>query len=167
MILKTKHFGEINIDESKIIIFDEGIPAFEDNKRFVLISNKEEINSDNEFLLWWLQCVDKPDIAFVLIDAYSVLPNYDPVIDANSISTLGEYDPESFLLYNILVVHDDINNTTINLKAPIVINPKIQKGKQVVVNNEEYTVRHNLAEEVRNLYEQDSYQKENIVDLGG
>ena len=36
MLLKTKHFDEIEIEEEKIINFKDGIPGFEEVKYIVL-----------------------------------------------------------------------------------------------------------------------------------
>ena len=47
MILNTKHFGQIQIQEDKILIFEEGIPGFPNNKKYVLICDEE--NEDSPF----------------------------------------------------------------------------------------------------------------------
>ena len=65
MKLKTKHFGEIEIDESKIIHFPTGIIAFEEQKRFFIIDNPDE-----NIPFSWLQSVDDPDLAFVIINPF-------------------------------------------------------------------------------------------------
>ena len=133
MKLETRNFGEINIDEKDIIAFEEGLPGFPDYKRFVLLSEPE--NS-----IAFLQSADDGALSFVLVDMVSVTMDYNPHVDASAIENLGEYDPENFLIYNIATIYDDINNSTVNLKAPVVINAASKKGKQVVCE-EEYPIK--------------------------
>ena len=49
MKLNTKLFGKIEIDETRIIHFEDGIIGFPDMKRFLLIHDEE---SDNHFISW-------------------------------------------------------------------------------------------------------------------
>jgi flagellar assembly factor FliW len=148
MILNTKHFGEINIDEYKIIEFEFGIPAFEEIRRYILLRDEEE---DEGLSLWWLQSVDDENVAFVVADISTIITDYNPLINEDTILELGEYSEETFLIYNILVIPEDIKKTTVNLKAPIIINVETNKGKQVVVNNDEYTVKHCLVDEIERV----------------
>jgi flagellar assembly factor FliW len=61
MLLQTKHFGEIEIDNKEIITFEDGLPGFEDLNKFVLLGQ------DEESPFGWLQSIDQPDYAFVLV----------------------------------------------------------------------------------------------------
>ena len=71
MQLKTVNFGEIEINEEDVIIFPEGIPGFEDSKKYVLIGNES-----NEAVFFWLQSVDAPDLCFVVTDPFMVYDGY-------------------------------------------------------------------------------------------
>lgn len=141
MKLDTRHFGEIDIEESKFINFSEGIPGFEHLHNFALMAEpNSDQNSDGVF--YWLQSTEDPDTAFILVDMIRYNPEYDPLVSEIQMDGLGEYNEEDFRVYNIAVMPDDVKNMTVNLKAPIVINTANKKGKQVVCNNEDYTVRH-------------------------
>ena len=150
MNLKTKHFGEIEIDESKIIDFAEGLPGFESYKKFALFSEETASGGDTGGLFWWLQAVDNGDIAFVLMDALLVKPDYDPKVDVKELASLGEFVPEDLLVYNITIIPDDISQLSVNLRAPIIINSATKKGRQVLVNNEDYPVRCYIYDELKN-----------------
>ena len=136
MIISTKRFGEIEIDENKIINFDEGLPGFPDDTQFILLENEEPF--------WWLQSVVNGENAFILMNACSIMPDYDPLVDEVEIDSLGEYSPEDFLIYNIVTLPEDVKQMTVNLMAPVVINSIEKKGKQVIVNNDNYYVKHYL-----------------------
>ena len=52
MQLETAHFGVIEFNEDDIIIFPEGIPGFEETKKYILMGNET-----NEAVFFWLQSV--------------------------------------------------------------------------------------------------------------
>lgn len=149
MKLTTKNFGEIEIDESKIINFELGLPGFNDNKRFILLSDATD-SSEASGLFWWLQSVDDGNIAFVLMDVFRVKPDYSPSINQDDIICLGECATEDLLVYNITVIPDDINNLTVNLAAPVIINSLTRKGRQVLIDNEEYEIKCYMYNEIKN-----------------
>jgi len=134
MKLNTRHFGEIEVEETKIIDFEEGLPGFPDDKRFILLENEEPF--------CWLQSADDGGNAFILVDAFAVLPDYSPQVEREEFASLGEYRPDEYLIYNIVVLPEDINEMTVNLLAPILINSVTKKGRQVIAKNDDYGVRH-------------------------
>jgi len=144
MRLKTKHFGEIDYDENSVIIFDEGLPGFRDKTKFILLAD------GSEDLFHWLQSTEDEDLVFVLMDVKQVLKDYCPVIEPGQIVSLEDEDigTSSLSCYNITVVPDDLTRMRVNLKAPVMINKKARKGKQVIASNEEYGVRHYIFEEM-------------------
>ena len=73
MKLSTKHFGEIEIDEKNILDFTDGLPGFPDDRQFILIENEEPF--------CWLQSITDGELAFILVDAFKVLPDYNPQVD--------------------------------------------------------------------------------------
>lgn len=144
MLLKTKHFGEINIDETRIVTFEEGIPGFEELKRFAVLYNGDEASPFR-----WLQCVDDGQIAFVVTNPFAIVADYDIEIPEEVTDNLDIERLEDVMVLSIVVVPDDINEMTINLKAPIVINTKNNRGIQVILDTDRYSVRHYIIEELR------------------
>lgn len=144
MQLNTKHFGLIEIDENKIIDFPEGIPGFQEIKKFVILSS-----DDKGSPFQWLQAVDNPDLAFVVIDPRLFRPEY--VVDVNDaeIEILNIQDPTNVLIYAIVVVPEDISKMTANLKAPVLINTENNRGKQIVMDKDDYKVKHYIMEELK------------------
>ena len=141
--LTTYHFGEIEYDEEKIINFPQGLPGFPDDKRFLLMSEDED-----EDMFFWLQSVDNGDVAFTLMNVYSVLPYYDPQVDEEELPELGKIISAPLEIYNIAVIPEDVRQMRVNLKAPVVINMEAGLGKQVVCTNEDYQIRYYIFEEL-------------------
>ena len=139
---KTKHFGEIEYDEEKVLSFPDAIPGFPDATRFLLM-NKDE----SEDMFFWLQCLDDGDVAFTLMDVYQVLGDYDPMVDSEEIQALGDISGAPLNIYNIVVIPEDVKQMRVNLKAPIVINTDTGVGKQVICSNEDYKIRFYIFEE--------------------
>ena len=141
MELNTRVFGKISIDEEGIISFPEGIPGFLEVKKYVILGNKE--NSPFQ----WLQSVDFPDTAFVVTDPFSIKDDYIIDINDSEVSVLNIKDTEKILTLSIVVVPADVTKTSINLRAPILINTENKLGKQVMLNNDSYSVKHYIFEQ--------------------
>lgn len=126
MIIKTRDFGEEEISEEVIIDFPNGVYAFEENKRFVLLSPCGE-----DKYPMWLQSVDNPNLCFIVFDPREFVPDYSVELDKEAKELLKADGAELDLLC-MAVVPDEYINTTLNLKSPIVINSEAKKGVQVI-----------------------------------
>lgn len=144
MKINTRHFGELEIQEENIIAFEDGIPGFEDTKQYVVIENP-----DPEVLFHWLQSVDDPHLAFVIINPFVFKSDYEFQLTDRIVDKLGIETPEDLIIYAIVVVPEDINLITANLAAPIVINTKNHLAKQVVLENSPYHTKHLILEEIK------------------
>lgn len=78
MLVKTRHFGEVDLDESKVITFEDGIIGFEDCKRYTILYNNEEGGNST---ISWLQSLDTPELALPVISPLSVLADYNPIVE--------------------------------------------------------------------------------------
>ena len=159
MKLETRHFGEIDIDENKIILFEEGLPGFRHLRRFALFHDEEEFeNADDmtanaESVFLWLQSLDDGETAFVLLNTYMFMPNYAPDLEEGALDSLGECDPDDLIIRNIAVIPDRLEDMTVNLCAPVIINSITQKGKQALATNKDYHVKHRMIQEAREARE--------------
>lgn len=137
MTLQTRLFGEINIDENKVIQFADGMIGFADLKKFMLIHDSEVENPK----MLWLQSLDEPSIAFPVIDPLVVKPDYNPTVEDELFQNIGEIQNNEVLVLTTVTVPSDITGMSTNLKAPIVINPATLKGCQIIVDNEDYPIK--------------------------
>lgn len=141
--LQTKHFGEIEYDENLSICFDDGLPGFQDRHNFIVL-----LETPGDDTICWLQSVDDGDLAFAMINIYNIKPDYNPLVRPDEIESLGDLKGNNLLIYNILVIPNDVKHMRANLKAPIVINPVTRKGRQVLLNNDEYEVRYYVFDDL-------------------
>ncbi|PLV58680.1 flagellar assembly protein FliW [Thermotoga sp. KOL6] len=143
MIYKTK-IGDVEIPDDQIYIFEEGIPGFENLKKFSLIFPQET------FPIGWLLSLEDPRVGLPVVDPKLVRPDYDPIVSVEDLEKMGVSDRTSLLYFCVLTIPPGKpEETTINLRAPIVINQKAKKGMQVILGNEDYELRHNLSEEMK------------------
>jgi flagellar assembly factor FliW len=139
MKLDTAHFGVIDVDEADFIVFPEGIPGFEDNKKFTLIGY-----GDNKTPFFWLQSIDDPRLCFVVTDPFMVYDNYGVDVEDEDVQLLGITDPNTVLTLAIVVIPDNPKEIRVNLKAPLLINVEKKLGKQVIQKNEDLPLRYYL-----------------------
>lgn len=137
MKIKTANFGEINIAEEKIIHFKEGIPAFEEEKEFIII-----LNEDKENPFHWLQSVKNSELSFVILNPFEIFSDYDILLPETAINKLNIEKEEDVIIYSMVVVPEDMIKMTTNLLGPIVINTKEMLGKQVILDDERYSTKH-------------------------
>jgi len=142
--INTRHFGETEIDEKYIIHFPEGIPGFETVKNYVLL---DETDEENPFL--WLQGLENTNLALAIIDPKYLMPEYYLDVDDSEVEVLDIKDVSDVRVYCIVVVPEDITKISANFKAPVVINLENRKGKQVIVRNEEYEIKHYIFKGLR------------------
>ena len=138
MKLTTKVFGEIEINEDKVITFDGGIVGFYDLKKFLLIHDEENMDR----VISWLQSIDEPQFALPVIDPLKVCEEYNPMIEDELLSSLGDLNKDNMLVLCTVTVPSDITKMTSNLRAPIVVNVETRKACQVIAENEEYEVKY-------------------------
>ncbi len=139
MNIVTTRFGEIDIDESKIIDMRGGILGFEHLKKYVL-----HIRDDNN-PFWWLQSLDDGAIVFVVINPYSVKADYEPMLSDNDVKLLEIEEAEDVVLLAILTICQNPFSVSMNLRAPLVINAKKKIAKQIVLEDVKYPVQYYLT----------------------
>ena len=146
MKFDTAYFGEVVVSDDRIIHFEAGIPAFPDEKSFVLIH--DENNPDSLFL--WLQSTQTPDLVFTIMDTLSVLPDYAPLVAEEEMQRIKESDDDDFFIYNIANIKDSIEDICVNLKGPIIINHKTGRGMQAISDHADHHVRYPVFEDIQN-----------------
>lgn len=144
MILKTRYFGELEIGDDAVIHFKHGIPGFENVKRFVLIDSDEEGSPFK-----WMQGVDEPKPAFVIVDPFVIRKDYEIKLDDEVLDELEIKSPTDVSVFCIVVVPEDISKMTVNLQAPVVINCANRRGRQLILDTDRYGVRHYILDELR------------------
>ena len=115
-----------------------GMLGFEEIRDYVLTTNPEE----HPFA--WLQVADNAALAFVVMDPFIALPDYQPDIPQTDVEFLKLKQADDALLLGIVTIHDD-QRATVNLKGPIVVNRHTHVAKQVIIANAgTYSISHPL-----------------------
>lgn len=137
MQITTKNFGEITIDDDKIIHFPKGIIGFPDLTDFTLIHDEEKGTS----AIHWLQSLQEPAFAMPVMDPLIVCPDYNPEAEDELLNILGDFEPGEILALVTVTVPKDLTKMTVNLKGPIIINATSRKALQIIVEGDEYKVK--------------------------
>ena len=142
MVVKTKLFGEIDVAEDKIIRFPNGIIGFPGLQKFLLIYDSEKEDGN----ISWLQSLDELAFAMPVVDPLLLIPDYDPHVEDELLTVIGDIKQEDMLVLVTLTVPTDITKMTANLKGPIVINAGNQTACQLIIEDDDYAVRHPIYE---------------------
>ena len=135
MQIDTVRFGQVEIDEAKLVTFDDGIPGLEDYHKYALLQYEES------YPIIWLQSAEDSAICLPVMDTFAVMQGYVFDIDDADVKALDLSGPESLHVVSVLVIPDEIQNMTANLAAPIVINTESGKARQIVLAGSDYNVR--------------------------
>lgn len=139
MELVTSRFGAISVEENSIITFTQPILGFQEYRRFVLLPGPTAF-------LRWLQSTDSGDLAFILMDPCSVVPDYKVQASPHDLSELAAAAPGDITPFTLVVVPPDPQKIRTNLKAPVLINLRQRLAKQVILENSPYPVQFFLAQ---------------------
>ncbi len=150
MRVQTKFFGEVEIEDDKILEFPNGIIGFENFNQFTIIY---DIDDDSQTRISWLQSVEEPTLALPVIDPLAIVPEYAPMIEDELLSPLGNPADADLLFLLVMTVPADMTKVTANMKAPIIINTEEKKGVQLIVENADYPVKFNIYESVQKMKE--------------
>ncbi len=145
MEISTKRLGVITIDETHVLHFSKGLIGFPDHRKFVVI------DLDKSGIFKWLQSLDDESLGFVIIDPKIAFKNYDPVFSPKDLEPLGAPHPNQLVLLSVVTVPDDIKQMTVNLLAPLVVNPRKRFGKQVITADPTYNTKHYVFGPLKDL----------------
>ena len=137
MKANTRIFGEIDIEDDKIIHFVNGIVGFPEMVDFALIHNEEKGPGG----IAWLQSMQEPQFAMPVMDPLLIKEAYNPKVEDELLKPLGEFGDDDMLVLVTISVPADIKNMTANMKGPIVINASTRKAVQVIAEGDDCEVK--------------------------
>ncbi len=143
MIIETGRFGQLTVGDDEKVTIPQGILGFPEYKHFCLV------DPGDDTLIVWLQCLDHPEIAFPLLEPKIFKPDYAARLSAAELRELKLENVNQSAVFSILTIPEDITKMTANLKAPLVINLKERLAKQVVLQENEYTIKSEMFKELR------------------
>ena len=128
--LKTSRFGELEVEQDKVVDFPDGLIGLPDTKKFILIDHKDTP-------LKWLQAVDDPDIAFIVVPPDEISEGYNVDLDKKVQNYLQLDNKEDLAV--LVTMRVDGEDVIANFQGPLLINAGTRKGVQVVLENTEKT----------------------------
>lgn len=138
MKFETLRFGEITFEESGILVFPKGILGFPQSLKYTMVEEGDESP------FFWLQSLDEPDIAFIIVDPETLLTKYKVEVDQAAMTDIQADDPEQIKIYVIVTIPESIERATMNLRGPILLNLEQRLGMQMVLQDDTYPLRYPL-----------------------
>lgn len=135
MTIQTVRFGQMEVDESKIITFVEGVPGLEEYSKYTILQLEEK----NPIL--WLQSVEDSGVCLPVISSFDLEPGYAFNLADEDVAALKLESPEQLHVLSVLVIPENLHGMTVNMAAPIIINTKTAMAKQIILSGGEYNVR--------------------------
>lgn len=150
MTINTRVFGEVTIDDNKIIHFESGIIGFPELTDFALVYDLEK---GNDAGIRWMQSIQEPNFAMPVMDPLLVKEDYNPVVDDEVLRPIGEFEIEDILVLVTVTVPKDLTKMSVNIKAPLIINVNERKAVQLILDNDEYAVKYPIYDILKNRKE--------------
>jgi flagellar assembly factor FliW len=141
MIVQTKAYGAIDIDERQLVRFPAGLLGFEKFTDYVLLDARQKP-------FFYLQSVALPELAFVLIDPFLFRPDYSLDVDDEVLGEIDVKNPNEVLVFAVVTVPPDGSAVTANLMGPLIINKTNRKGMQTVLPDSRWRVKHDIMSEL-------------------
>ncbi len=143
MQVLTKPYGKIEVDERQKIYFPAGILGFENLKDYLLLDAAQQP-------FYWLQSLDVPELAFVMINPTIFRQNYTPGVLPSELEEidLPAGDSDNSLIFAIVTIPEEHSKMTANLQGPIIINREMRRGRQCISNNPDFKTQHYVLEEL-------------------
>jgi flagellar assembly factor FliW len=143
VVVKTGRFGQLTVSDEEIITVSQGLLGFPEYTRFCLV------DSGDDTLILWLQSLENPEIAFPLLEPKIFKPDYTVRLSAVELRDLRLNNINQSAVFSVLTIPEEMTQMTANIKAPLVINLKEQLARQVVLQENEYSVKHPMFKELR------------------
>ena len=138
MTVNTTRFGEVEVDDHRIISFPEGILGFGAYSKYVLLQ------PDPDSFFYWLQSTESPDLAFVVTDPRLFVSSYRVPFKREQMEEMGITSIDHAEVF--VIVNKNANMLTGNLQGPLVVNVAQRIGKQLVLSDRRFTTRVPLVE---------------------
>ena len=141
MKFETKYFGTVEVPPDEVITFPNGLFGFEEERSFLLLPFA---GSDGNMLC--LQSAATPSLAFIAMNPFSLHPSYQPLLSSEELREMEVKDSHALCYYVLCVVREPVQESTLNFKCPVVVNPDSRRAIQVILESDAYHMRHRLAE---------------------
>lgn len=140
MKLETLTFGTLEFDEKSIIHLPEGMLGFPKQKKYILVE-EPEIQPFK-----WLQSLEDQYVAFPVVDPHLLFKGYLCALTLDDLRALEIEGEKDVFTLAVAVIAENPNDSSINLRAPLLINHHKMVGKQVILMDSSYSAMQPLME---------------------
>jgi len=137
MQVRSTRFGTFEVDDSRTLVFAQGLLGFPNSSQYVVVEVEE-----TPYV--WLQSVDEEDVAFLATSPFIFFPGYDLELGDEEQKAIEVEDPGQVEVLALLTIHragEQPESITANLLGPIVVNTESRRALQLVLDNPDYTTR--------------------------
>lgn len=129
MTIQTGRFGEIEVSKDTLLTFPTGLVGFPAVQQFVVLDVAEDCQYQ------WFQAVAEPDLAFVIIDVHLLDPAFQVEVSDEGLVELEIAQADPVLIMAVVTIPaGEPDQATANLRAPLVVNLRTRKGKQLILH---------------------------------
>ncbi len=135
---RSSRFGTLEINDDSVLTFPSGLLGFPESRRYVILDH------DTEAPFKWLQSLDEPALAFVIIDPDLLLADYHIQVPDDALAEVQGNEESDLATAVILTIpSEDPGRMTANLRGPLLMNQRTKLCKQLVLSDE-FPTRHPL-----------------------
>jgi flagellar assembly factor FliW len=120
----------LQIEEKSVIEFPEGLLGFSNLRQFVLV----EYENSEPFK--WLQSLSDPALALPVVEPGRIFPDYSDLPSPEDLTTVMAESPADVVSFVVAIIPKDPLESTVNLKAPVIINFKKMIGRQIILETQ-------------------------------
>jgi flagellar assembly factor FliW len=136
--ITSKPYGRISIQEQQIVHLPRGLFGFEDRHDYALLDSTTPP-------FYWLQNLEDPELAFILINPYIVVPEYVLDVSEEDLRAVESADGEDLLVFSIVTIPDDRTRISCNLQGPLLINRRARLARQAISLDQRWEIKHYLT----------------------
>lgn len=140
MKIETTRFGETDVAEEKVVTIKSGIIGFEGLERFVVLDHE----GDSPFK--WLQSLEDSSLAFVVLDPSVASIDFNFKIPDEIVEDLRIEKGDDVVVMVIVTIPEDPREMTVNLRAPLIINSRNLRGRQLILSDDGIPIRYPIVE---------------------
>lgn len=127
--IQTGRFGEIEVSAESFLTFPSGLVGFPAVQKFVVLDVAEHCQYQ------WFQAINEPDLAFVIIDVHLLDQKFQAEISNEGMAELEITPSDPVLILAVVTIPaGEPERATANLRAPLVVNLRTRKGKQLILH---------------------------------
>lgn len=139
MLVESTRFGTLGVKDDEVLVFEQGLIGMESCRQWLLLGD-----AGNPALAW-LQSIDRAEVALAVVSPRRFVADYQVRVNSRDLLPLGLDSTKDAQV--LVVLNKNGDDLTLNLKAPLVVNLKNRRGRQLIAKNDhelQYALRTTL-----------------------